>query len=356
MTMHHTVTLMYQRISMTLVRDLEEKNGKPGFARSSIYRLWAMENSKRWKCDEDEVKSARILLEEAAKLKDILGKALIKTMVLQPSLSHYQRLYENGAVRYVRSHSTLPTNRSSFKIFALLGKVYSSGLPLGYLLIQSNQGEAEGKERYISNVLAYFKKTWKIRAIITLTDKDWSEINAFLKNFPDAKHHILRRQPAFYNVEQAHEKYPNWIDLTFVPVKQALVPPEIMPATQTILPHLKVRVGGVVIQPPKRPRLVIRMNGALRNVLSGPNRSADDSEMSPVDESMFDEDEDLLDEVDKAIGKGDESDDEDGPDWMFDEGETVSKDKEYVFCPAVHRHQLLHLFTKHFCQHTLFVE
>ncbi|KAK0494167.1 hypothetical protein EDD18DRAFT_1077894, partial [Armillaria luteobubalina] len=39
---------------------------------------------------------------------------------------------------------------------------------------------------------------------------------------------------------------------------------------------------------------------------------------------------------------------------MFEEGELSAKDPNYVFCPAAHRKQLLHLFTKHFCTHTLF--
>ncbi|KAF9554479.1 hypothetical protein CPC08DRAFT_644287, partial [Agrocybe pediades] len=41
---------------------------------------------------------------------------------------------------------------------------------------------------------------------------------------------------------------------------------------------------------------------------------------------------------------------------MFDDGETPSKDPDYVFCPAAHGKQILHLFTKHFCQHPLFLE
>ena len=52
----------------------------------------------------------------------------------------------------------------------------------------------------------------------------------------------------------------------------------------------------------------------------------------------------------------DEQDSEDGPDYMFDEDETISPDPEYVFCPAPHRKQILHLFTKHFCQHPIFPE
>ena len=51
-----------------------------------------------------------------------------------------------------------------------------------------------------------------------------------------------------------------------------------------------------------------------------------------------------------------ESESEDGPDWMFDEGEVRSSDAEYIFCPAAHRAQILHIFTKHFCQHPLLPE
>jgi hypothetical protein len=126
------------------------------------------------------------------------------------------------------------TNGSRYEVYTILGEVYGSGMPLGYLLIQSNGGEKGGKERYISQFLDYLKKTWDIRACFTLTDKDWSEIKAFLAKFPDAKHQlcfwhclraiktrlsILRRAPAFYNVKEAMEEF-SWIDELFVPVGQ----------------------------------------------------------------------------------------------------------------------------------------
>jgi hypothetical protein len=108
-------------------------------------------------------------------------------------------------------------------------------MPLGYLLIQSSgDGATGGKERLIRQLLHHFHKVWKVRAIITLTDKDWSEINAFLAEYPDAKHQlcfwhalraikqrlaILRRAPAYYNATLAHEEF-NWIDPKFVPIAQ----------------------------------------------------------------------------------------------------------------------------------------
>jgi hypothetical protein len=109
-------------------------------------------------------------------------------------------------------------------------------MPLGYLLIQSSStASAGGKERFLRHLLAHFKRVWKIRAITTLSDKDWSEIKAFIAEYPEAKHQlcfwhalraikkrlaILRRMPAYYNVDLAHGEF-EWIDLKFVPLGQS---------------------------------------------------------------------------------------------------------------------------------------
>jgi hypothetical protein len=63
----------------------------------------------------------------------------------------------------------------------------------------------------------------------------------------------------------------------------------------------------------------------------------------------------LRDQVNSFIDSEDiECDIEDGPGWMFDEEETLVKDPKYVFCPAAHRKQALHLVAKHFCEHPFF--
>jgi hypothetical protein len=80
----------------------------------------------------------------------------------------------------------------------------------------------------------HIKDTWNIHAIITLTDKDLSEINAFREVYPDAKHQlcfwhclraiktrlsILRRRPKYYDVKEAKKEF-DWIDEAFVPLAQ----------------------------------------------------------------------------------------------------------------------------------------
>jgi hypothetical protein len=82
---------------------------------------------------------------------------------------------------------------------------------------------------------------------------------------------------------------------------------------------------------------------------------------SELEEPEEEEDLDnVLEEIENWMKKNkvgeNDTDQEDGPDWMFEDGETSSKDPNYVFCPAAHRAEILRLFTKHFCQHPLFPE
>ncbi len=109
----------------------------------------------------------------------------------------------------------------------------TSGCPLGYLLIQSNNGEAGEKEKYLRALLEHFNKVWEFQPIQSLTDKDIVEINAFIAALP-AKHQLcfwhclhtikvqlatVGRHPAHYNVEEAFCEF-DWIDRLFVPISQ----------------------------------------------------------------------------------------------------------------------------------------
>jgi hypothetical protein len=182
----------------------------------------------------------------------------------------------------------------------------------------------------------------------------------------------------------------NWIDEDFIPVGQAkpgtLVSIQLEYGNDIILtinqtnqipvlkkkaiPRLTIRLNGE-IQPivmPTKERLTIRIK---QNPLhskessSGPTIETRESDVAarelPDDteaESLEDEEEEegtLLDEIDKFYDREGE-DSEDAPDWMFEEGEVRSGDPSYVFCPAPHRKQILHLFTKYFCQHPIFPE
>lgn len=127
------------------------------------------------------------------------------------------------------------TNGASFELYALLGETYGKGLPLAFVLIRSDKsGDKGGKERILTKFLEETRDFGRLKVLFTLSDKDWSEINAFSNAFPGAKHQlclwhcaravkkrlsILRRTPGPYDADEAVEEFP-WIDRNFVPIAQ----------------------------------------------------------------------------------------------------------------------------------------
>jgi hypothetical protein len=81
---------------------------------------------------------------------------------------------------------------------------------------------------------------------------------------------------------------------------------------------------------------------------------ASDSENSDEEEGGLEGG--LMDEVEKFLDANPDTGDGDDDSEAWEEGETPPPHPEYVFCPSPHRKPILHLFTKHFCQHPLFPE
>lgn len=147
---------------------------------------------------------------------------------------------------------------------------------------------------------------------------------------------------------------------------------------QIKIPHVTVLFQGEVQDMAPEPipnaprRLTIRLNGRVQAVVpipttaepgardsEDPGASEDDADISVVSDHLEDtpDELDLIEEVDRLLNlDANAQDSEDGPDWMFDKEEVTEKNPDYVFCLAVHRQQILHLFTKHFCQHPIFPE
>lgn len=142
-----------------------------------------------------------------------------------------------------------------------------------------------------------------------------------------------------------------------------------------MLPRLTVRLQGItqnIAPEPKEsgPQLTIWLNGIVRSVIPLPSKpfhnepsdalmnAANSDCPGPALDDLDDEDEDgeILKQVDQYLRNDNETETEDAPDWLLDADETLSPNPEYVFCPAAHRRQILHLFTRHFCLHLVFPE
>ncbi|KAI0042579.1 hypothetical protein FA95DRAFT_1636386 [Auriscalpium vulgare] len=194
----------------------------PSFTRKSIYQMWARLDGQKWKRDPDELKSARIILQEA--LEDGGHGYAVEEVPLteEPGLVSISFVLPDllrkwgGRVREISLDSAWNTNGSRYEVYALLGEAYGSGIPLGYLLVQSSATSQRGaKERLLKQFLVHLRDKWNIRAHFTLSDKDKSEINAFRSK----RLAILRRAPGYYNAAIAAAEFP-FIDPLFSPIAQ----------------------------------------------------------------------------------------------------------------------------------------
>ncbi|KAF8912407.1 hypothetical protein CPB85DRAFT_1561485 [Mucidula mucida] len=347
---------------------------KPQFSYRLIYYLWARQHQSEWKRDEDELKSTRILIDEYSceapgqsyhiqnvPMPEKADNGFTAVAFVTPNVIRKW----GGKVCKIAMDSAWNTNGARYELYAILGEVYRSGCPLGYLLIQSNNGEAGQKEKYLRALLEHFNKTWEFRPIQSLTDKDIVEINTFIAALP-AKHqlcfwHCLRaikvrlattgRHPAHYNVEEAFREF-DWIDRSFVPINQVADPASIdLSVAQQALPSITFRIGGKIVskapEPLKLRIPIIQPSPAASSPNASPSTSEATSETGGQNQQL----ENFIDGI-ADLENPDDWDQEDGPDWLFEPGESVfANNKGYCFCPPPHRSRLLHIFAKHFCEH-----
>ncbi|KAK6988241.1 SWIM-type domain-containing protein [Favolaschia claudopus] len=258
-----------------------------------------------------------------------------------------------GKIREIGLDSTFNTTKAGYECFVILGEVFGSGVPLGFLFLKSHNPDPGEKENYL--------------LMQCLSDKDISEINALLAELPDDVKYqlcfwhairavkgrlaIVGRQPAYYNADEAFSEY-DWIDRDFVPINQ-MTPTQRESANlevaQDALPTIRVVFNNQPVpSAPARPRIVINLNG--HNV---GNNTDSQAALEEFVDSLNDDDEEYLD--DAGAEDLDLSDRPDAaPSWLEPGDKTTfSVVAGYIFCPSPHRRQLLRLFIRHSCEHPL---
>ena len=126
------------------------------------------------------------------------------------------------------------TNGANFELFAAVAAAEGSGIPLAFLLIQTSKEAPSGaKEAVLTSILLELKDRGVLPEF-TLSDKDWSEINAMRAVWPHAKHQLCfwhalqalkqhlsktKDAPGSYNVEEAQREF-SYISSDFLPIAQ----------------------------------------------------------------------------------------------------------------------------------------
>ncbi|CAK5275102.1 unnamed protein product [Mycena citricolor] len=350
---------------------------EPLFSYHQVYNHLLKLNSGAWRLDENEEKSAELLLEklcserpECAMLERIRlpNDPVDGYSAFAFSLPALIRKW-GGCVKEVQLDSTFKTNKIGYECFAILGEVFGSGVSLGFLLIKSNGNPKLGaKEAYIQVLLRNITEHWEISPIQTLSDKDITEINAFLAVFPkEVKHQlclwhgiqafrgrlsVISRPPALYHADEAFAEF-DFIDVMFLPVAQ--MQPEdraTILVAHEMIPTIQFRLGGALLpRVPERSKIVIQVDGNVRNVLGSLDNPKDllnilDDEEEFAEHLLAGEESDRLEAADS---------------WLEPDEEPIGTifrtvDGSDVFCPAVHRKQLVHMFIRHWCLHSLLLD
>ncbi|KAJ7661054.1 hypothetical protein B0H17DRAFT_843132, partial [Mycena rosella] len=150
-----------------LWKEILKTNPRPRFAQKSVYYQWFKQQQTNYRRSDDEFESAKILLKEFA-----TGPAHKLAEIPMPDSDGFRALgfvfpsvlrKWDGVIREVALDSTFQTNKAGFECFALLGEVGGSGVPLGFILLKSNQPELHEKEKYIRAAIRFITVFWKIR-------------------------------------------------------------------------------------------------------------------------------------------------------------------------------------------------
>ncbi|KAK6974646.1 hypothetical protein R3P38DRAFT_2583717 [Favolaschia claudopus] len=226
--------------SYQLWKEILKKHPLPAFSQKAVYTLWSKQQQSQWRRSDNELDSAKILLAEFARnptyqiesipLPADGGGCIALAFSLPPLLRKWA-----GTIREAALDSTFNTTKAGYECFALLGEVFGSGLPVGFLFIKTSSPEPNQKEKYIRAFIRDLLDKWNLDVIQSLSDKDITEINALLAELPDDIKHqvcfwhsirivrgrlsVLARRPAFYDVNEAFREF-DWIDREFLPLGQ----------------------------------------------------------------------------------------------------------------------------------------
>ncbi|RDX44376.1 hypothetical protein OH76DRAFT_1487106 [Lentinus brumalis] len=226
------------------------------FQAKAVYYYWHIVSHDEWKLDPDPLESARKYLEMNSSehhvaLLDV--PAAPGTRVLAFQVTDFVRVW-GSRTQELAMDSTWNTNNGNFELFSAVAEANGSGIPLAFLLIATTPEAPSGAKQEVLEGFLRALKDLGVEPEFTLSDKDWSEINA-MNTQRLAK---TKETPAPYDAEAARKEF-SFIDPNFVPLGQRDNSITIPAPPEVPLPRVRLLINGrptVLTQP--IPRLVLR--------------------------------------------------------------------------------------------------
>ncbi|EIW56575.1 uncharacterized protein TRAVEDRAFT_101164, partial [Trametes versicolor FP-101664 SS1] len=203
---------------------------------NAVYYYWHIISREEWRLADDPLASARKFVEERGE-KHHIALLDVEAAPGTETLAFYVTDFVEMWAKHTQElamDSTWNTNGGNFELFAAVADADGAGVPLAFLFIRTTKDAAPGAKQAILERFLGHLKAFDVDPEFTLTDKDWSEINAMAATWPDAKQQLCfwhdvravkqrlcknKDTPAFYDSVAANREFP-FIDINFVPAAQ----------------------------------------------------------------------------------------------------------------------------------------
>ncbi|KAF5391119.1 hypothetical protein D9757_003048 [Collybiopsis confluens] len=158
-----------------------ERNPDTELTEKQIQAKWTRVNKKNWLLDDNQVKSALLLLQRAEKEK---------TEVIPITQRNGASSIAFAFTEIVDSYIQGKTNALGYELLAIVGELNGQAIPLAFQLNTLTDTADEGvKELLLRDFIRWLAKRCP-NIKFTLSDKDVTEINTFRLEIPHAKHRL----------------------------------------------------------------------------------------------------------------------------------------------------------------------
>ncbi|KAG6907485.1 hypothetical protein DXG01_008775 [Tephrocybe rancida] len=211
---------------------LLSKTGKTELTEKQIYARWVRLNEDRWRLDNDQVTSARKVLQSFEGVEVDIINIPQEQGISCIAFAFREVLSEFGSeITEIAMDSTWKTNAAGYELYGVVGEANGQALVLAFAFTASIDGTAEegAKDRMMQRVLEHVRG-YCPGIQFAHTDKDKTEINAIHRALPRARSqlcywHAIRylkerlaedKVPAKYDPRKAHKIF-DFIDPTWAP-------------------------------------------------------------------------------------------------------------------------------------------
>ncbi|KAJ7678817.1 hypothetical protein B0H17DRAFT_840825, partial [Mycena rosella] len=226
------VEQMRDQPASTIWTHVLQENPGTEATQKQIYALWSELNQEAWRLDDDQVKSAQMLLNK------MHGKEIEVIPIREEDGIHciafgFKEVLDNWAEKNeeLAMDSTWKTNAAGYELYGFVGEANGQAIPFTFLFTTNTHGTApEGaKTRMLGDMLKFLNQRCP-NLMFTLSDKEPAEITASRTEIAHAKHQLCywhgiryvgerlseNKPPAAYDPRQAHVVF-TFIDPTWAP-------------------------------------------------------------------------------------------------------------------------------------------